>query len=241
MSEIPTLINGENVTRPDEPVLVGVAPGEAERREKRAQEIIGTTRLGLLKRENQRLRKQLQEMEAKLGEREEALAEAREEGHKEGLAAGREAGREEARQEARELVNTLEDLLMQTREQLAGQQKVLAEAVVSLAENLARRVVGEVLQLRRDLLEKIIGDFLAEFLERGPFVVRLHPADLAALRKLGAEERLGAAGAVLEEGPEIARYQCRVEFAQGMTLLGEEQVRVLAAGLKEALELKNVE
>jgi len=108
---------------------------------------------------------------------------------------------------------------------------------VELATSMARLLVGEVFHLRPETLIELIERLLDEYANAAPFTISLNPLDLEMLKRAGFMDRLSEIRVELVEAPEIPRHQCRVEMAQGLVELGEQQLEVIKAAMIEQLEV----
>ncbi len=195
----------------------------------------------LLRREVQRLQRRVEELEQRLETSETSLAAERDEAHAAGLSAGIDQGINQGQAEAEELISSLRDLFEEARLQRQELVTNTGTQVVELAIGMARRLVGEVFRLDSALLIGVIDKLLEEYANAGPFSIALHPDDLALFKQKGYPERLQAVQAELVEAPEVPRHQCRVEMAQGLVELGEEQLDVIRKAMIEQLEVNGGE
>ncbi len=113
----------------------------------------------------------------------EGFARGLEEGRAQGQREGYEAGRRAAEAELAAVAGRIAKVL----ETLGGEVKALddavEDAVVALALELARRVIGAEVSRSRDALAGLIRQVLAEIpIDTGTPRIRLHPDDLEALR-----------------------------------------------------------
>lgn len=167
-------------------------------------------------------------------------------------AAGTEAGRIRAEAEAaRDRVRARaeeegrQEGLARAAAQLAAagadRDRLLAGAereVVALALDVARKVLGRELAGDPDLIAELAARALAEARERREVVLRVNPADAAALR--AGEERLAAllvrAHLLVREDASLAPGAVLVETEAGRVDGGvEAQLAYLARALEEAL------
>lgn len=136
-----------------------------------------------------------------------------EEGHREGHAEGLEAGRAEgyaegkarAEAEAQRLV-ALADGLDQALRSVDGE---IAEELMALAIEMARRMVRLTLDEHPETILETVRSALLQ-LPQGHTQIQLHPDDLALVREsLG--EQLAHAGHRLQENAGLARGECRID------------------------------
>jgi flagellar assembly protein FliH len=143
------------------------------------------------------------------------------EGHAEGVARGREEGRAQGydegyaagRQAADAELAATSARIAKVAEALGGQIKVLddavEDAVVALALELARRIVGAEINRSREALVGLIRQVLTEIpIDTGTPRILLHPDDLTALRQHMAEIGAGNVELVADDG--IEPGGCRV-------------------------------
>lgn len=141
-----------------------------------------------------------------------AFAEGRREGHAEGLQAGRKEGYAEGRAKAEQEAARLVALADGLEQALAGLDAEIAEELMALAIEMARRIVGQTLESHPETVLETVRAALMQ-LPQGHAHIQLHPADLALVREhLG--EQLAHAGHRLQEDMGLQRGECRVE-AQG--------------------------
>lgn len=145
----------------------------------------------------------------------------------EGYAAGRAEGQAAVRAEAA----SLQKLLTAAREDLARLDQEVADRVLALALEVARRVVGEAFRAKPELILPVVQDAvrcLPEFEQ--PVRVHLHPADTALVEaQLGDGVRAGGWQLVADGG--VARGGCKLATATGAidATLASRWDRVLAA------------
>ncbi|MDE2167727.1 MAG: hypothetical protein KGJ66_15485 [Alphaproteobacteria bacterium] len=143
------------------------------------------------------------------------------EGHAEGLARGLEEGRAQGRTEgydagrraAEAEVAAIAGSLAKSLEGLGGEVKVLddtvEDAVVALALELARRVIGAEVARSREALAGLIRKVLAEIpIDAGTPRILLHPDDLAVLQTHVSDVGSGKVDLVADETIEAGG--CRV-------------------------------
>jgi len=137
----------------------------------------------------------------------EGLAKGRAEGHAEGLAAGLAAASAHAEQ-LRALAATLPAALRRAESELA-------DAILTLALDVARQVVHRTLRAEPDWVLPLVQDLLhAEPALQGEPRLLLHPEDLALVKNsLGNE--LQIAGWQVRADDSLARGGCRVQSASG--------------------------
>ena len=148
-------------------------------------------------------------------------------GHREGIAAARaEAARAAAAQTAK-----LNGLISAVQQDVARLDAQIADSVLELAVIIARRIVGEALQVRPELLLGVVREALQLLGQaRTPGRLLLHPEDAKLVREhLG--EQCAAGGWNIIEDATIARGGCRLVNINGDldATLATRWQRVLAA------------
>ena len=134
---------------------------------------------------------------------------AHDEAHKQGRDAGYAAGIQQARSEAAQihaLLQNLQDALNQVDEQVA-------QSLLDLSLEVARRMVGETLQARPEVVLKIVSDAinnLPHFNQNAHLI--LHPDDAELVRKQMGEQLSHSGWKIFTES-QIRRGGCRVETA----------------------------
>lgn len=124
---------------------------------------------------------------------ERGLAEGRAKGHAEGFAAGARAAEEALAGEARRLAAIVQRLSAP----LPVLERAVEEAVVALALEVARAVIGGEIARSRDSLVPLIREAIAKVpIEMGALEVVLNPADLDLVRALAPEIEEGSAALV---------------------------------------------
>lgn len=128
-----------------------------------------------------------------------------ESGHQEGLAAGRLAAEEEARVLAAQLAGAI------TRfdQGVSRLEQDVAEQLLNLALSIARRVVGETLEAKPEVVLATIREALAH-LPAQHSMIRLNSQD-AELIRAQTGDSLGRAGHRILEDPQLARGDVLVE------------------------------
>ena len=148
--------------------------------------------------------------------------EGRRQGHAEGLEAGLREGYADGKARAEAEAQRLVALADQLDTALTGLEHEVAEELMALAIELARRVVGQIATRQPEHILDTVRGALAQV----PHVhahIRLHPDDLALVREhLG--EQLTHAGHRLLEDMNLARGDCRLD-AQGAQVDATLQTR----------------
>ncbi len=121
---------------------------------------------------------------------ERGLAEGRETGYAAGFAAGLEAAQRSLTEEARRLTA----LVQRLTEPIPALERRVEEAVVALALEIARCVIGGELARSREPLVRLIREAIAKVpIETGALEIVLNPADLDLVRALAPEIERGSA------------------------------------------------
>ncbi|MDO8465995.1 MAG: flagellar assembly protein FliH [Gallionella sp.] len=132
---------------------------------------------------------------------------AYDEGYAQGHDAGYAAGIQQARTEAAEihaLLQNLQNALNQVDEQLA-------QSLLDLSLEIARKMVGESLQVKPEVILKIVSDAISNlphFNQNAHLI--LHPDDAELVRKQMGEQLLHTGWKILTD-TQIKRGGCRVE------------------------------
>lgn len=137
---------------------------------------------------------------------------AESEGRRAGHDAGHEAGYRTGLEQAAAERQRLHALLMALAQGICENEQRLADDVLDLALALARRLLGEALTVRRELVVPAVRDALLQLSESvRPARVVLNPADVELVRRFLEETGTGACALVPD--PAIERGGCRVENA----------------------------
>ncbi|OGS90781.1 MAG: hypothetical protein A2Z95_09965 [Gallionellales bacterium GWA2_60_18] len=153
--------------------------------------------------------KQQSDALATVAELENIRLQAHDEGYAQGRDAGYAAGIQQARTEAAQihtLLQTLQDALNKMDEQLA-------QSLLDLSLEIARKMTGEILQERPEAILKIVNDAiggLPHFNQNAHLI--LHPDDAELVRKQMGEQ-LSHTGWKIFPDAQIRRGGCRVETA----------------------------
>lgn len=148
-------------------------------------------------------------------------------GHREGMAAAKaEAVRAAATQTAK-----LNGLISAVQQDIAKLDAQIADSVLELAVIIARRIVGEALQVRPELLLGVVREALQLLGHaRTPGRLLLHPDDARLVREHLGEQCAAGGWSVIEDAA-VARGGCRLASADGEldATLATRWQRVLAA------------
>ena len=135
--------------------------------------------------------------------------EGRAAGHAEGLEAGRAEGYAEGRAQAEAEAARLAGLADSLDEALRELDGEIAEQLMALAIEMARRMVRLTLAEHPEAILETVRSALLQ-LPQGHAHIQLHPDDLALVREhLG--EQLAHAGHRLQEDARLARGECRID------------------------------
>jgi len=144
---------------------------------------------------------------------EEGLAEGRTQGYSEGretgFSEGREAGFSEGKAAAENEAYQLHELTVQLEQALAKFDAEIAEALVSLAVELARKIIQHTLAVEPEAIVSAIRAVL-QTLPQARAQIHLNPDDIA-LAKSHLSEVLDQAEHVLVEDESVSRGGCRIE------------------------------
>lgn len=139
----------------------------------------------------------------------EGLARGLEEGRAQGHSAGREAGQRAAEAEAAASVARIAKVLAALGGEISVLDDAVEDAVVALALELARRIVGAEVTRNRAALAGLVRQVLAEIpIDTGMPRILLHPDDLAALRTHAPDLGNGKVELVADDSMEVGG--CRV-------------------------------
>lgn len=148
--------------------------------------------------------------------------EGRKQGHAEGLEMGLREGYADGKARAEAEAQRLAALADQLDAALTGLDHEVAEELMALAIELARRVVGHIATRHPEHIIDTVRTALAQ-VPQAHAHIRLHPDDLALVREhLG--EQLAHAGHRLQEDMNLARGDCRLD-AQGAQVDATLQTR----------------
>lgn len=148
---------------------------------------------------------------------EEAQADTRtqREGYEAGYRAGVAAAHADVQRAAAAQAAQLAAVLTAANREVAAIDAHLADDLLDLALALARRLAGEALRIRPELVLPVVRECLqASGKAHAPAQIALHPADAQIVREhLG--EQCAAGGWIISEDPALARGGCRLESAGG--------------------------
>lgn len=151
---------------------------------------------------------------ASVGPEAEALRQAsREQGYRDGFEAGRidglAAGQTEARAEGHALAQTLAAAIVRFDEGVGRLEKDVAQELLNLALGIARRIVGETLEAKPEVVLATIREALAQ-LPAQHAAIHMNAQD-AELIRTQAGDTLARAGHRILENPQLARGDVLVE------------------------------
>lgn len=141
------------------------------------------------------------------------LEDIRRQAHDEGYAQGRDAGYAAGIQQACDETAQIHTLLQSLQEALHQMDEQLAQSLLGLSLEIARKMTGEVLQTRPEVILKIVSDAISglpHFNQNAHLI--LHPDDADLVRKHMGEQ-LSHAGWKIFADAQIARGGCRMETA----------------------------
>lgn len=133
----------------------------------------------------------------------------RQQAHDEGRDAGYSAGIQQARSEAAQI----HELLQNLQGELNQLDEQVAQSLLDLSLEVARKMVGETLQVKPEVILKIVSDAISSlphFNQNAHLI--LHPDDAELVRKQMGEQ-LSHAGWKIFTDSQIKRGGCRVETA----------------------------
>lgn len=139
------------------------------------------------------------------------LENIRQQAHDEGYAQGRDAGYAAGIQQACAETAQIHTLLQSFQEALNRMDEQLAQSLLGLSLEIARKMTGEILQTKPEVILKIVSDAigsLPHFNQNAHLI--LHPDDADLVRKHMGEQ-LSHAGWKMFTDAQIARGGCRVE------------------------------
>lgn len=135
--------------------------------------------------------------------------EGRREGHAEGLEAGRAEGYAEGKARAEAEAQRLVALADGLDEALRSVDGEIAEELMALAIEMARRMVRVSLAEHPETILETVRSALLQ-LPQGHAQIQLHPDDLALVRE-NIGEQFAQAGHRLQENARLARGECRID------------------------------
>ena len=132
---------------------------------------------------------------------------ARQDGYRAGFESGRadglRAGQEAAGEAAKELAERMATAISGFDAGIADIERVLADEVLALSLEIARKVIGQAITVQPELVLGTIRAALAQ-LPAHQAVIHLNADDIALLRK-HSEEQLTRVGHRIQEDPQLAR------------------------------------
>ena len=137
------------------------------------------------------------------------LEQMHQQAHEEGYRAGHAEGMRQAEQEARRIV----EVMAQLDTQLKQVDQQMVQALLELALEVTRQMVRQALQVKPELLFKVIHEAMASLphFNHATHLI-LNPED-AALVRAGMGDQLTHSGWKIFEEPQMMRGGCRVETA----------------------------
>ena len=141
------------------------------------------------------------------------LENIRQQAHDEGYTQGRDAGYAAGIQQARTEAAQVHALLQSLQDALNQMDEEVAQSLLDLSLEIARKVAGETLQVKPEVILKIVSDAISDlphFNQNAHLI--LHPDDAElVLKQMG--EQLSHAGWKIFTDAQIMRGGCRVETA----------------------------
>lgn len=141
------------------------------------------------------------------------LESIRQQAHDEGYAQGRDAGYAAGIQQARTEAAQIHTLLQNLQDALSQIDGQLAQSLLDLSLEIARKMTGEILQAKPEVILGIISDAiggLPHFNQNAHLI--MHPDDAELVRRHMGEQ-LSHAGWKIFTDTQIGRGGCRVETA----------------------------
>jgi len=130
----------------------------------------------------------MRELEAMLREAQGRAELIEKEAYDKAWQAGEKAGLELGRERARQILDQMRDMLEETESALERMRAGFSEAAAEVAEALARRVVGDLLDEAPERLADIAARCAARLPETGALNVAVAPADAAMFEKVLGRE-----------------------------------------------------
>lgn len=130
----------------------------------------------------------MRELEAMLREAQGRAELIEKEAYDKAWQAGEKAGLELGRERARQILEQMQAMLEETEHALQRMRADFSEAVVDVAEALARRVVGDLLEDAPERLADIAARCAGRLPETDALVVAVAPADAAMFEKVLGQE-----------------------------------------------------
>lgn len=141
------------------------------------------------------------------------LENIRQQAHDEGHAQGREAGYAAGIQQARNEAAQIHALMQNLQTGLNQLDEQVAQSLLNLSLEIARKMVGEILQIKPEIILKIVSDAISglpHFNQNAHLI--LHPDDAELVREQMGEQLAHAGWKIFTE-TKIRRGGCRVETA----------------------------
>ena len=140
------------------------------------------------------------------------------EGEIKGLAAGEKEGLKKGRQFVQPAIDTLEPLLEELETVRKKTLRDLEAEIIALTMGIARKIVGQELAVRPELVESIIKNALAQIETAGKILIKLNPDDIELLNHTPANlaaELSDSAAVAFEGDPSITSGGCIIETDAG--------------------------
>lgn len=143
----------------------------------------------------------------------EELENIRQQAHDDGYAQGHDAGYAAGIQQARTEAAQIQTLLQNLQDALNQMDEQLAQSLLDLSLEIARKMTGEILRVKPEIILKIVSDAISDlphFNQNAHLI--LHPDDAELVRKQIGEQ-LSHAGWKIFTDAQISHGGCRVETA----------------------------
>ena len=145
---------------------------------------------------------------------ERGLQEGRERGYAEGLVVGQQA----AELQSAERLRRLDSISQRLSEPMRSLERPVEEAVIALALEVARWVIGNEISRSRDYLVRLIRDAVARVpIEVGTPAVVLNPADAEIIHKLASDLEFNGIALISDETVEAGGCRVIANGAEGVT------------------------
>lgn len=141
------------------------------------------------------------------------LEQIRQQAYDEGYAQGHDAGYAAGAQQIRTEIGQVQAVMQQLQTELNQVDVQLAQSLLNLSLEIARKMVGQTLQVNPEIILGIVGEAignLPHFNQHAHLV--LHPEDVDLVRKHMGDQ-LSQTGWKLLSDPRIERGGCRIETA----------------------------
>lgn len=176
---------------------------------------------------------------------EEARQQAAQQGYQEGLQAGLEEGRKQGQSEMAQMIDAVKTEFV---ELVQMRRKVMADMepeLVTLAVDVAKRVVGDELKTNREVIVGIVRSSIATLQERDEILIRVNPSEYEIVKSHQAEFEAMVEGLrkfVVQPDGAIAAGSCAIETNLGnVDARIETQFEAIRQGLDEVCKIRQFE